>query len=108
MRAFSTGDARTCEAWLAENAVWILPGEPAVEGRAAISTRLARMFGEFECSIAFGQPRVEVTGDWAVERGEYRTRFIGRELGEQDTVGGFYLMLLAAQRQRWMAGGEVR
>ncbi len=93
VRAFSSGNAGTCEEWLAEDAVWILPGEPAVEGRPAIRSRLERMFGEFRCSMAFGRPRVEVTGDWAVERGEYRTRLTSRKMGDKDTVGGAYLLL---------------
>jgi uncharacterized protein (TIGR02246 family) len=68
--AFVAGDAAASAALFAEDAVLLLPGTDAIEGRAAIQQALAGAFSAVKYhSIVAHIDEVQFFGDYALERG---------------------------------------
>jgi ketosteroid isomerase-like protein len=59
-----TGDI----SYLADDAVMMPPGEPALSGSAAIREWIDAFMGQFAINAEYTETDISVSGDWAVER----------------------------------------
>ena len=89
----NSGDVDRYTKLLTRDAVWIPPGQPAVEGRKAIRDWLAPLFEEYSYDFALKGSRVQVAGDWAVERGAFRSSLQRRRGGAAEQHTGTYIVL---------------
>jgi uncharacterized protein (TIGR02246 family) len=99
----NAGDVDRYAALLTRDAVWIPPGQPAVEGRKAIREWLEPLFREYRYDFALKGSRVQMAGDWAVERGVFDSSLQRRVGGEPQRQTGTYIVLW-----RQDEGGEWR
>lgn len=67
--AMGSGDARAVAASYADDGVLLLPGRPALEGRAAIEEHFRQVFGSWQITIESETEGVMVDGDLATLRG---------------------------------------
>ncbi len=91
--AINAGDPDGFVAVLADDAVWLPWGQPAVSGKERIHDWLAAPFAEFTYDYCVTDIRVRIAGEWAVERARFRTRAEKRGGGEAPTHEGTYTIL---------------
>lgn len=89
----NTGDLDRYTDMLTLDAVWIPPGQPPVEGRDAIRRWLEPLFKEYRYDFALKGSRVQVAGDWAVERGVFDSSLQRRRGGDLQRQVGTYIVL---------------
>jgi uncharacterized protein (TIGR02246 family) len=89
----NAGDVDRYTRMLTHDAVWIPPGEPAVEGREAIREWLEPLFDRYSYRFALRGSRVQLAGDWAVERGAFASRLTRKSGGEPQKNRGTYIVL---------------
>lgn len=89
----NAGDVESYARMLTRDAVWIPPGQPAVEGREAIRSWLEPFFRSYDCDFSLRGSRVQVAGDWAVERGSFASQLQHKEGGDPEQHRGTYLVL---------------
>lgn len=89
----NTGDVDRYTKMLTPDAVWIPPNHPAVEGRQAIREWLEPLFKEYRYDFALKGSRVQVAGDWAVERGAFQSSLQHRGGGAAQRHSGTYIVL---------------
>ncbi len=70
--AFNSNDAKAVAAFYTEDAVLMLPGIPAIQGRQAIQTMFEDYFKQNAAKIKHTPLDTQVAGDWAYERGKIR------------------------------------
>jgi ketosteroid isomerase-like protein len=86
---------------LAEDAVWMLPGEPAVVGQSAIQARYAAQFSTTHSAFTLNRGEIRVLANLARLRGSYQrvdTPVIG---GPSTMMTGKYLMTFGRERGDW-------
>jgi uncharacterized protein (TIGR02246 family) len=71
--AFNSNDAGALAALYADDAIVMLPNQPAVEGRTAIQALYDGMFKANAAKIAINPLETQVAGDWAYDRGTATT-----------------------------------
>lgn len=76
-----------------EDVVWLPPGRPPVSGKAGLAGLLRPVFEGFDLRFEITEPEVRMAGDWAVERGRFRTDLESRADGESGRHDGRYLVL---------------
>jgi len=76
-----------------DDVVWFPPGRPAVSGKEGLAALLRPVFERFDLQFEITSPRVRRAGDWAVERGRFRTDLTSRTEGETGRHNGRYLVL---------------
>lgn len=64
---------------VAENVVWIPPGQDAVEGRANFRRWLTPFFEEYDYEFAVTDCSFRMAGRWAAERGRFHSRLTPRD-----------------------------
>ncbi len=89
----NSGDLDRYTEMLTQDAVWIPPGQPAVEGRKAIREWLEPIFRDYRYDFALKGSRVQVAGDWAVERGVFDSSLQRRQGGDLQHQTGTYIVL---------------
>lgn len=89
----NSGDIERYAKLLTRDAVLILSGQPAVEGRKAIREWLEPIFKEYRYDFALKGSRVQVAGDWAVERGGFDSSLQRRQGGAPQHHTGTYIVL---------------
>jgi len=67
--AYNSGDAAAAAACYADDAVVMLPNQPAIEGSQSIRAWLEASFKEGAAKIVHTPLEIQVAGDWAYERG---------------------------------------
>jgi uncharacterized protein (TIGR02246 family) len=72
----NAGDVERYAALLARDAVWIPPGQPALQGREAIRAWLRPHFERFTYTFAIDAVCLRVAGDWAVEQACFTTEMV--------------------------------
>ncbi|MEZ4456375.1 MAG: SgcJ/EcaC family oxidoreductase [Gemmatimonadales bacterium] len=80
--------------YYAPDAVLLPPGEPPVQGRAAIRPRYEGLFARFDPAIVARVDEVCVDGDLAYVRGHNGGRLVAREGGTSRALDDTYLMVL--------------
>ena len=71
--AFNSNDAGALAALYADDAIVMLPNQPAVEGRPAIQSLYEAMFKANAVKIAITPLETQLAGDWAYDRGNATT-----------------------------------
>jgi len=78
---------------VAENVVWIPPGQDAVEGRANFRRWLTPFFEEYDYEFAITDFSFRMAGRWAAERGRFHSRLTPRDGGQAMEHSGRFLVL---------------
>jgi uncharacterized protein (TIGR02246 family) len=89
----NAGDLDRYTQMLTRDAVWIPPGQPAVEGREAIRDWLRPLFDKYRYRFALSGSRVQLAGDWAVERGSFASKLTRKSGGDLQKHRGTYIVL---------------
>jgi uncharacterized protein (TIGR02246 family) len=99
--AYNAGNATAIADLLAEDAVWMPPGEPAVVGRSAVESRYAAQFSTTHSSFALNPGEIRVLANLAWLRGSY-LRVDTPIAGNPSTmITGKYLMTFSRERGDW-------
>jgi len=99
--ACSAGSAADLAGLLAEKAVWMPPGEPAVIGRDTIRDRYAAQFAATHSSFTLRPGDIRVSGDWAWLWGGYDRIDTPVDGGPSQTTIGKYLMIFSREGEGW-------
>ncbi|MDX1643561.1 MAG: SgcJ/EcaC family oxidoreductase [Thermoanaerobaculia bacterium] len=98
----NAGDVDRYTKMLTRDAVWIPPGRPALEGRKAIRAWLEPLFAQYRYKFQLKGSRVQVAGDWAVERGMFDTELERKAGGDPQQHTGTYIVLWRqSESGRW-------
>ena len=94
--AVNAGDAEAATNLFGPEAIFLPPGQPALEGTAAIRAWFTHVFASFRIQ-GFGiQPgAVEQRGDVAIEHGNWNATFQPRDGSPGLSAGGTYLTVYA-------------
>jgi uncharacterized protein (TIGR02246 family) len=103
----NAGDLDGYTAMMADDVIWIPPGQAALDGRDNVRAWLAPMFEEFAYELTVTGVEVRVTGDWAVERGVFTSRLRPRAATEWSEHGGLYFLLWKRRDDEWYIGRYV-
>ena len=99
--AYNAGNATAIAGLLAEDAVWMPPGEPAVVGKSAIQRRYAAQFTSTHSFFALNPGEIRALAGLAWLRGTYQrvdTPIVG---GPSTMTTGNYLMTFSRERGDW-------
>jgi uncharacterized protein (TIGR02246 family) len=106
--AFNAGDAAAVAATYAEGAVLMPPDQATVEGTAAIQAYFQGFFDANTATIELASNEIEVSGDWAYDRGTYTMTTTPKAGGDAATIYGKYLVLLARQADgTWKVSRDI-
>lgn len=89
----NSGDVDRYTKMMTRDAVWIPPGQPALEGRQAIRAWLEPLFSQYRYKFQLRGSRVQVAGDWAVERGLFDSELERKDGGDPQQHTGTYIVL---------------
>ena len=105
---FAAGKADSAAMGYAEDAVLMMPNQPAIKGRAAIQASMAELIGYGTWQMSVTTSRVDASGPLAVEQGTYVETFTpgshappgmaamfpdtGKYVAEWKKVGGKWLI----------------
>lgn len=102
--AVNAGDADAATKLFASEGIFLPPGQPALEGTAAIRAWFTHVFADFHVQGFCLQPgAVEERGDIAIEHGRWSATFAPRDGSAGLPAGGTYLTVYAR-----LADGTVR
>ncbi len=99
--AYNAGNAAGIAALLAEDAVWMPPGEPAVVGRSAIQQRYAAQFASTHSFFALNPGEIRALANLAWLRGTYQRVDTPIAGGPSTMTTGKYLMTFSRERGDW-------
>ena len=91
--ALNAGDAEAWAGQFTEDGVQMPPNAPANEGRATIRSWSQAVVDQYRSKFALTVDEVRVAGEWAYERGEYRTTLNPRAGGPPTQDVGKYVMV---------------
>lgn len=98
----TAGDAEACMWLLTEDVVWFPPGMAALGGREAVRDWMAPFFDLYEYDFSVHGPRLQLAGDWAVDRGTFTSALISRHDGRRSSHSGEYLIVWRRESdQEW-------
>ena len=104
MAAVNAGDVAAATNLFAPDAVFLPPGQPALEGTAAIRAWFTHVFANFEIRDFGLQPATaEPNGDLVIEHGSWKAMFEPKNGGPGLPAGGTYLTIYAR-----LADGTMR
>ena len=86
------GDAESCVQLLTEDAVWFPPDVAALSGRVQIRDWMAPFFELYEYDFSVLDPKLQLAGDRALERGMFESVHTSRYDGRQTAHSGEYLI----------------
>jgi uncharacterized protein (TIGR02246 family) len=99
--AYNTADAAALVRLLANDAVWMPPGEPAVAGRSAIQQRYAAQFAATHSLLTLHVDEIRALADIAWLRGNYIRVDTPKAGGAASMLTGKYLMTFRRERGDW-------
>ena len=99
--AYNAGNAAGLANLLAEDAVWMPPGVPAIVGRDAIRARYAAQFANLQSVFTLYRGEIRVSGNLAWLRGAYQRIDTPMAGGPSTTITGKYLMTFRRERGDW-------
>jgi uncharacterized protein (TIGR02246 family) len=94
MEAFSSVDTAALETIFAQDVIAMPPGEPAIQGRAALVTWAQAIGDQFTVAGAYTSTEVMVAGDWAVQRFTGRLTLTPKAGGSamSETIKGIHVL----------------
>ncbi|MCW9706642.1 YybH family protein [Fodinibius salsisoli] len=78
---------------LAEDAVWIPPGQQPIIGRKAFRQWLKPFFGKFSYDFSISDERFLVSGNWAFERAKFTSKMTPNSGGDPMAHSGTFTVL---------------
>lgn len=99
--AYNAGNAAAVAGLLADDAVWMPPGEPAVVGKAAIEQRYAAQFANTHSLFTLNAGEIRALANVAWLRGTYQRVDTTIAGGTSTMVTGKYLMTFSRDRGDW-------
>lgn len=104
--AYNAANAPALARLLAEDAVWMPPGEPAVTGRAAIQQRYAAQFAVTHSLLTLNAGEIHALADLAWLRGTYVRVDTPKTGGAATMLTGKYLMTFQRDRGDWKIAND--
>lgn len=106
--AFAAGDAEAIAAEYTEDALLMIPDQPAVAGRAAIAAMYRAFFEDFTSELSTIAEEAEAAGEWAFLRGRVRQAIHPRAGGAPLVWEGKYLAILRRGADgRWRFARDI-
>jgi len=106
--AFNKGDAAAIAGYFSDSAWLMAPGQPAMQGRAAVQQYYQSIFDEYRTSLESGYHQVEVSGDLAYGRGFAKVILYPRTGGDSLVSTAKYLNILAKQEDgTWITTHDI-
>lgn len=99
IEAVNAGDVDAYAHLLAENVVWIPPGQLPIIGREAFKQWLAPFMANFSYGFSITEERIKISGNWAFERARFISEMTPREGGEPMKHARTFTVL-------WKRGGD--
>jgi len=96
----TAGDSAACTRLLTEDVVWVPPGMAALSGRKAVCDWMVPFFELYEYDFSVHGPRLQLAGDWAVDRGTFTSALISRHDGRRSSHSGEYLIVWRREPDR--------
>jgi len=84
MNAWNEGDLDAFMATVAEDAVYMPPGEPVLIGKESI--RNWYDFDNFSFDVTISSDEIEICGDWAIQRATWKGSWIQKDSGETTQI----------------------
>lgn len=78
---------------LADDAVWIPPGQQPIIGRAAFKQWITPFASKFSYEFSISEERFIVSGNWAFERAQFTSKMTPNAGGEPMTHSGTFTVL---------------
>lgn len=103
----NAGDLDGYTAIMADDVVWIPPGQAALDGRDSVRAWLNPTFQAFAYELTVTGVEVRVTGDWAVERGVFTSRLRPRDGTAWSEHSGLYFLVWKRHAGAWYIGRYV-
>lgn len=78
---------------IAEDAVWMPPGQQPIIGREAFKQWLAPFFERYSYNFSISEEQFIVSGDWAFERAKFTSKMTQNSGGDSMTHSGTFTVL---------------
>jgi uncharacterized protein (TIGR02246 family) len=85
----------------ADDAVWLPPSGPTIEGKDAIVKRYEQSFATVRLSYTFEEVENQVAGEWAFSRGFTKGQVVPRDGSPPRQIHDKYLMILHKVGGQW-------
>ena len=85
----------------ANDAVWLPPNGPVVEGKSAILERYQRSFASLKLSYTFEEVESRIAGDWAFSRGFTKGEAVPKDGSPARKIYDKYIMILRRDHGTW-------
>ncbi len=106
--ALSSGNAQAVGNFYAVDATVMPPGEPAVDGRAAIQAYFKAIFDQFTVKATLTSQEFTFVGpDWAFDRGVYTMTTTPKAGGNSTSEENKYITLLHREPDGWKAKRDI-
>ena len=93
----AVGDAAAYSAFFTDDAVFMPPNAPTIEGRPAIEDWANDTFEGVNIQLVSKEAEIEITGDWAIVRGTYSITYTPEAGGESREEVGKWLVIMSRQ-----------
>ena len=97
VQAFNTGDVDAYMACFAEDAVWMLPNQPAITGKEAARTWYQDLFERTSFNVTASTDELMVAGDWAYAQRTYKGEVVQKSTGQRIAGGSNRISILHRQ-----------
>src|SRR6185436_18985826 len=99
--ANNTADLKSVANLYADDAIWLPPSGPTVEGKTAIVARYKQSFVTVKLHYTFNEVENHASGDWAFSRGTTEGTATPTAGGAPRKIHDKYLMILHRVRGQW-------
>jgi uncharacterized protein (TIGR02246 family) len=107
--AVNAGDVEAEVNRFTEDGIYMWPGLPSIEGHEELRKFFERRFAEVEVQLENVTVEVEVSGDWAFDRGKYVANIRSRSSGKVQIHHGKYINILRRQADgTWRVARRIR
>lgn len=76
-----------------EDVVWLPPGQAAFQGRTEFRSWLEPFFEQYAYEFTIDEPNFRMAGDWAVEKGSFRSLMTQRSSAKAMEHSGRFIIL---------------
>ncbi len=97
VKAFNAGDVDAFMDCFADDAVWMLPNQPAITGKEAARTWYQDVFERTAFDVTPYTDDLMVAGEWAYARRTYKGEVVRRATGEHISRGSKRISILHRQ-----------
>ena len=95
------GDAAAVAALYTDDGVYMPSNMPAASGKAAIQSTYEQIFAQMSQQGSITPAGVDISGDWAIERGSYKSTVTPKAGGNPFEDAGKYVAVLKKTGSGW-------